>query len=155
MNKGMLVSFCFILLFLTGCSGLPRVQGFKAKPTSTVLPPIVPMIIECTTAYRSSVFNPIEATKSVTLSAEIGNTEVSFKDLAFHAWYYDGSPYELREVKLWVTTRDSQNEISKILYQLSRSNKLANQIDEHGFTGLNYVYNPISRSELQYWCRAE
>ena len=152
------LSLNFLLLFtlqLASCSMLPSEQGFQANPTSTVFPTNVPMDIVCTLAFRSTVSIPIETQTSVILSKENQNAEVPFKDLMFHAMYFYGTPYELRFLKLWVTTKDSEKEISSVLYQLSRSNKLVNQIEEHGFTGLNYIYNPTSRSELQFWCKAE
>lgn len=150
MNK---IYFPFIflsLIVLSSCSSQPNIQRI-----STPFPTIVPMNVICTTAYRSSVSVPIETTIPVTLSKENDKAELEYKDLVFHAWYFNGSPYELRSLKLWVTTKDSNDEIFSVLYQLSRSEKLINQVLEHGFTGLNYIYNPTFHSELQFWCVAE
>ena len=113
------------------------------------------MSIACNSAYRSNVFVPIETKQSVTLSSENGNAELAFRDLVFHAMYYKGSLYEERFLKLWVTTNNSEDELSSVVYQLSQTKKATNQILSHGFTGLHYVYNPVSRSELQFWCVAE
>lgn len=154
MFKPLLKLFSLIFL-LTSCTPLLNEQISQAPATATVFPTIVPMNIICNVAYRSSISTPIESKSSIILSKENQNAEVEFKDLTFHGAYFIGSPYELRSLKLSVTQRDSQKEISSVLYQLSRSSKLINQVLEHGFTGLNYVYNPVSHSELQFWCNAE
>jgi hypothetical protein len=155
MNKIKLRLFFIFSLFLVSCSRHLDIQVFPTLSTSTDIPINVPITIECTTAYRSNVFIQIEARKSVKLSSANDDAEVLFKDLTFHARYFDGLSDALRGLKLWVTTENSKNEISSVLYQFSRSKKLENQVLEHGFTGLNYVYNPVSRSELQYWCKTE
>jgi hypothetical protein len=143
------------ILWLASCTSVPNGQMSQAPAAATVFPTVVPMDISCIVAYRSSVSIPIESYSSITLSTENQNAEVGFKDLTFHGSYFNGSRYELRTLKLSVTPKDSEKEISSVLYQLSRTSKLINQIEEHGFTGLNYVYNPVSHSELQFWCKAE
>lgn len=41
------------------------------------------------------------------------------------------------------------------LYQMPRTEPIRNQfVGDHGFTGLNYVYHPTTRAEMQYLCLA-
>jgi len=113
------------------------------------------LTVDCTIAYFPNEPGIVAATRSISLSSETGDAEEVFEDLIFHAWYFKGSSYDLRSLKLWVSTSEKpKEEIFGVLYQLSRSTQLENQIISHGFTGLHYIRHPVSPSVLQFWCSA-
>ena len=150
MSKRWMIIIPFLILLLSGCG-----QGLSSGDsgeTETTTEPVIPVSIECTAAYRSSVTVGIEQTETLVLSPNKEKDQITFDDLTLHTWYSDGTPYKLRTLKIWVSTSESSEELSSVLYQLSASRKLENQVVEHGFTGLHYVYHPATRSELQFWC---
>ncbi len=129
----------------------------RVAPTPSALSTAIPLSIECSTFYRSSVTVPIEQQEQVTLTAAEPTKQVPYDDLIFHATFVSGEQsYESRSLKTWVTATGSENELASTLYQWAKTAKPSNQFNggEHGFTGLNYVYHPTSRAELQFWCTA-
>jgi hypothetical protein len=137
----------FALIALSGCSAI---LTRSARPSGTP----VPLTIDCTVAYRSSVTVGIEREEVLTLPDDGSQQTIVFEDLVFHAQYSTGEapPFE-RVLKLRVTPVGTEEEIAAQLFQFSRLALPRNQfLGEHGFTGLGYVYHPTSRAELQYRC---
>ncbi len=139
-----------IAAVLSGCT--------RAAPSPSASAVPLAMSVECSTFYRSSVRVSIERQEKVTLTANDSEKQVSYDALTFHAAYYSGDQsYESRSISTWVTTTGSEDELARTLYQFAKTGKPGNQFNggEHGFTGMNYVYDPISRAELQFWCTAQ
>ncbi|WP_265943834.1 hypothetical protein [Dechloromonas sp. A34] len=62
---------------------------------------------------------------------------------------YRQEPADLAGIKLYAyADRDSG---PVIIHQASHPSTAANRA-KHGFTGLQYVYEPVRDGELQYWC---
>jgi hypothetical protein len=135
----------FSLSGLFGCA--------QKDEASTASEGYMDMTITCQTAYRSSVFVPIEKQASVLLDDANPTKEVRYADLVFHAQYNSGrAAYESRSFLVWVITTEEDKGLHQTLYQMRKTQLTENQFGEHGFTGLVYINNPISQAELQYWC---
>jgi hypothetical protein len=73
-----------------------------------------------------------------------------------HAEYNTGRADNERALRLWVTPTGEEKVLVSQLFQLADDSGPENQfLGEHGFTGLNYAYDPVSGAELQYWCEAK
>lgn len=107
--------------------------------------------ITCTTAYRARPSARIDRTDEVSLT-DAAPVRVTYADLVFEAQHLDDPQYG-SAVNLRVTSRGSAKRILEVLYQLEQGGRLVNQFaGGHGFTGLHYVYEPATGSELQFWC---
>ncbi len=49
--------------------------------------------------------------------------------------------------------KEGERAVAALKYQMT--DKLANQFGGHGFTGLNYIYNPDTEAEIQCWATVE
>ena len=114
----------------------------------------VALTVECTTAYRDEAREPL-STEVVTLSAVTPEVEIELGTLRFGAIYFSGERSgEGRFLKVFLTTPDGEP-LSEHLYQMSKFELPSNEFHGgHGFTGLAYVYDPSSQTEVQYWCNA-
>jgi hypothetical protein len=115
---------------------------------------LVPLAVECHTAYRSSVTVGIELEQTLELSSIEKTQSADLGDLRFSAIYFDGEfSGEGRFLKVSVFSIEDDREVTSQLYQLSKTEPPQNEFHGgHGFTGLSYAYHPNSQSELQYWC---
>lgn len=112
-------------------------------------------VIECTTAYRVSTADELTGTDSVRFDDEQSTQSIPYIYLEFHAEYQPGFEDNERSLRVWVTPTASQKVLAVQLYQLPADEGPVDQfVGGHGFTGLNYVYDPASGAELQYWCEA-
>ena len=136
-------------LALAGCKPTSQAAapGSGGPPSSAV---------ECLVAYSSRAGTGIDAEHTLILSADVRQESKDLGDLTFHAQY--GPPTEApgeHTFRVWVTASDTQAEIVSQLYQLPLSEAVHNQfVGDHGFSGLIYVYHPVSRAELQFTCKA-
>ncbi|MCG8350254.1 MAG: hypothetical protein MI924_21010 [Chloroflexales bacterium] len=115
-----------------------------------------PHPLTCHTAYRSNVTVAIQREDTVNLS-ELAATPVTlnYADLTFHAQYFGEPPFAIPALDLFVTLPNQEGRLMSVLYQFPRATPANQFIDGHGFTGLHYVYHPISGAELQFWCVAD
>jgi hypothetical protein len=115
---------------------------------------IVPLSVECHTAYRSSVTVGIELEQTLELSSAENRQSIDLRDLRFAGIYFDGEfSGEGRFLKVSVSSIEDDREVTSQLYQLSKTESPQNEFHGgHGFTGLSYAYHPNTQSELQYWC---
>lgn len=115
---------------------------------------VVPLTVECHTAYRPSVTVGITLEQTLELSSTEDTKSVDLGDLRFGAIYFDGEfSGEGRFLKVTVFSIEDDREVTSQLYQLSKTEPPQNEFHGgHGFTGLSYAYHPTSPSELQYWC---
>lgn len=135
-----------ILGLVTGCT----------NDASTGEAPAKASVIVCHAAYRASVTGPIEREETITFTDSDAQQSISFADLNWHAQYGTGELDGERALRLWVTAAGQPDKLISQLYQLPLESGPQNQfIGGHGFTGLNYVYHPASRAELQFWCETD
>ncbi len=62
---------------------------------------------------------------------------------------------EQQSIKIFITSAKSKEQLATVLYQLPTTEQLQNQFgvgESQNFTGLASIYNPNSRTKLQYWC---
>ena len=109
----------------------------------------------CYYAYRPNV--TVDSTSQGSVSFPDGDTAQyvgpETNDLVFHAQYGSGATGGERALRLWVTAAGLTEPLTTHLYQLPPDSGPVDQFaGDHGFTGLNYVYHPNSRAELQFWC---
>jgi hypothetical protein len=145
-NVGLvLCSFIYGICGLTGCNA-------ASVPLRLAT---VPLTVQCHTAYRSRVISRIEQEDMVTLTSENDRVTLTYKDLTLTLFYSSSTDYEGRFLKVSVTPAESSDELAAALYQLSKTERPVNQfIGDHGFTGLQFIYHPVTRAELQYRCLA-
>lgn len=111
--------------------------------------------ITCSTAYRVSTAEELTGTDTVTFLDEQSTQSIPYIYLEFHAEYRPGVDDNERALRVWVTPTASDQILVTHLYQLSVDEGPVDQfVGGHGFTGLNYAYDPVSGAELQYWCEA-
>jgi hypothetical protein len=112
--------------------------------------------IVCTTAYRVSVTEPLTEEDQLRFEDEDSVQSLPYIYLELHGEYTAGRQDNERALRLWVTPTGTQDVIVSHLFQLSQDSGPTNQfVGGHGFTGLNYAYDPVSGAELQYWCEVE
>ena len=111
--------------------------------------------ISCTAAYRFSVSDAEFMEQSGVLSEERAEIRIAFTDIVFTATFpdeeYDWDNESFLLVR--ISRTDTEQEITRTLYQMGTMPPYNQFSGGHGFTGLHYVYHPVSRSELQYFCR--
>ncbi|MGE3962059.1 MAG: hypothetical protein AB7F65_10290 [Dehalococcoidia bacterium] len=112
--------------------------------------------IVCSAAYRVSQQEPL--TEVDTLRFEDADAEQSlpYIYLELHGAFSDGREDGERSLRVWVTRTAEPEPLVTHLYQLPEDGWPRDQfVGGHGFTGLNYAYDPVSGAELQYWCATE
>ena len=148
----------FLLVLLSACGG-----------TEATIPKAE--TISCTAAYRATVEQGIEREETILFSDTDSEQSIAFTDMVFHAAYSTEEADNERNMRVWVTDASpllntgtgetsalSDAEVAvyhATLYQLPINSGPQNQfVGGHGFTGLNYSYQPDSGAELQFWCEA-
>jgi hypothetical protein len=137
--------YCLICISIltSACSTLET-------PTDSTLPSET--MIVCEVFYRPSSGASMETAPLITFVG--GNEQKShqFERMAFAAYFQDDD-YEGVALSIAILDRESGDEIFRQLYQFDPQNPVKNQfIGGHGFTGLNYVFQPGSSAEIQYFC---
>ena len=129
-------------------------DGDSPGPAPATAAEVVALTVECTTAFRDQAGEPL-STEVMTLSAAVSELEFQLGTLKFGAIYFSGERSgEGRGLKVSVTTLDGEP-LSEHLYQMSKTELPSNEFHGgRGFTGLAYVYDPSSQTEVQYWCTA-
>ena len=142
--KGALITIYILLdLVLSSCSSLTNAP----EGTPTGLGNIV-----CEVYYRPGAGVGLRAAPLITFSEGIDRKTAEFDSMVFEAQFQDDD-YEGRALSIAVTDRETGTEITRQLYQFDRQNPVENQfIGGHGFTGLNYIFQPDSSSEMQFFC---
>lgn len=112
--------------------------------------------IVCNAAYRISVQEPLTEVDSIRFEDADAEQSLPYIYLELHGAYSTGEADGERALRVWVTQTAEEEPLVTHLYQLAGDEGPRNQFQgEHGFTGLNYAYDPLSGAELQYWCVAE
>jgi hypothetical protein len=133
----------FLLVLLAACSGA-EASAPKAET------------ISCTAAYRASVEQGVEREETILFGDTDSEQSIPFTDMVFHAAYSAGESDNERNLRVWVTDVGDTAVFHTTLYQLPINSGPQNQfVGGHGFTGLNYSYQPDSGAELQFWCEAK
>lgn len=131
----------------------PPVPASTAGPvTETTLAPSIRQIT-CTTHIRSVLTSPPTAGPVVTFDVP-GTQTADFADLRFTG-LVEGDDTASRSLFLRVSTLPDDQQVFGAAYQFSVDpNVNSFQRTGQGFTGLLYVYNPITGAELQITCAA-
>jgi hypothetical protein len=130
----------FIVIFLGGCG-----ETAETAPKAE--------LVTCHTAYRGSTGRPIEREDMLVFTDDDEQQKLSYDELVFNAQYSSGELDRERTLRLWVTERGESDPIIMHLYQLPLDSGPQNQfVGGHGFSGLIYVTDPVSKAELQFWC---
>jgi hypothetical protein len=131
-----------------------------SPPSPTSLPsPTSPLSTAprptCSTYYRASVTVPPDE-GPVLIFTEPGASEAAFSDLILTATYSDDG-FESPSLNVRVETMPDRALVFASLYQFVDPTADLNAFGAsgQGFTGLIYVYNPSSGSEVQFVCRAD
>ncbi len=141
----------FLIILLSACAGAEA-----AVPKAE--------LISCTVAYRPTVEQGSEREETILFGDTDSEQSIAFTDMVFHAAYSAGEADNERNMRVWVTDVSTSLSPSagetavyhSILYQLPINSGPQNQfVGGHGFTGLNYSYQPESGAELQFWCEAK
>lgn len=112
--------------------------------------------IVCTAAYRSSTTVGIEQEETFTFTDTDDEQSATFGEMMFHAAYDAGGADNERNLRVWVTDAAETAVYHSTLYQFEPDSGPQDQfVGGHGFTGLNYSYQPTSGAELQFWCQAD
>ena len=105
--------------------------------------------------YRSSPGQGLQAAPLISFTEGSASETLSFDTMIFEANYQDDE-YEGRALSIAVTNVDTGGDITRKLYQFDKLNPVENQfIGGHGFTGLNYVFQPGLSAEMQFFCSVQ
>ena len=109
----------------------------------------------CNTYYRPSVTVSPDSGPILSFAAP-GDAEATFTDLHLTATYFNDGGYEPPGLSVRVETLPNHALLFSSLYQFGDSAVDLNAFASSGtgFTGLIYVYNPASGSEVQFSCTA-
>lgn len=130
--------------------------GSSVPPPPPTAAPLTPTIrrITCRTFFRDAATEPPTDGPVLTFDAP-GTETADFADLRF-AGLVERDETILGSLFLRVSTLPDDKQVFGGLYQFA-TNPNVNSFEPtgQGFTGLLYVYNPTSGSELQITCAAE
>ncbi len=145
-----------LMVLLVSVSGCGQANTSSGDVTQTAQAERT-LTLTCYTAYRSSATVAIEQEEEIMLGPNDDHRTITFSDLTFEAHYSAGAAeWEEQGLNVRVRAADTGEELTSTLYQISKTEGIRNQfVGGHGFTGLSYVYHPLSRAELQYWCRVQ
>ncbi len=108
--------------------------------------------IVCEVFYRAGAGGGLEAAPLITFTKGNDLQVFEFETMTFEASFQDDA-FEGRAIRIAVTNLEGHAEMSRQLYQFDPQNPVVNQfVGGHGFTGLNYVFQPDTSAEMQYFC---
>ena len=143
------IRLTFVLLLsvlLLGCASTKTESRDRSSDAYT---------LTCEVFYRSDPGQGLEAAAPIIFTGGNEQKEYAFENMAFEAQLQDDQ-FEGRALYTAVINLETGDEISRQLFQFDPKNPVENQfVGGHGFTGLNYVFHPVSSAEMQYFCRVE
>ena len=143
--KRMRISLTCIILTLLISACATQESASEAAPSNG-------NTIVCEVFYRSAAGTGLEAAAPIQFTAGNDQQKRNFESMALKAHFQDDE-YEGRALSIAVTNLENGAEITRQLYQFDLQNPVENQfVGGHGFTGLNYVFQPDSTAEMQYFC---
>ena len=151
----------YVCLLTIACSCFACSQPAPPTPTPTNQKPTS---IDCHAFYRTGVNEMDGWTRNLILTRNDNQKTVEFPDLTFrvnlleeHVSDESGNSSRNVGIKIWVFLPGEGDELLGLLYQDIEIPHATAYVAAggHGFTGLHYVYNPASRAELQFWCKAK
>ena len=138
--------YLIINLSLVGCS--------TSNITAEALSPGNRTIV-CEVFYRSTSGQSLQPAPLISFSEGSDKETLTFDTMVFDAQFQDDE-YEGRALSIAVTDLDTGSDITRQLYQFDQQNPVENQfVGGHGFTGLNYVFQPDSSAEMQFFCSVQ
>ena len=138
--------YLIIIISFVGCS---------TSNITVEAPPQGSRTIVCEVFYRSTSGQSLQSAPPISFSEGSDSETLTFDTMVFEARFQDDE-YEGRALSIAVTDLDTGNDITRQLYQFDSQNPVENQfVGGHGFTGLNYVFQPGSSPEMQFFCRVQ
>lgn len=125
-------------------------QCATARPVVSTTPPPP---IECHPSYREAVTEQLDEGPVLRVEADGETKEANFADLDLRI-LHSNDGYEGRALAVTVSASGTEHVVARHLYQLARDGNPPNSLGGQGFTGLVYVYHPLSGAELQFICRS-
>ena len=144
MNR--LIPLTALLIGATGCDEITPEDGGHAVTE--------PASVSCTVYTRLSPYNGGSSDfseVSITATPSDDWVEVTAEDFLFQLRYAETDDFNSGFVKVYIWPVDSEQMPYDALNEVLHTPPEAGTA---GFTGLQYVYHPISASELQYTCDA-
>lgn len=139
------ISLSFGLIVLIGCGSAAEETGDQSGT--------VPDTVICEVFYRPAPGASFEES-ILTLSTAGDQQSAAFEEMVFAATTL-ADVGEGQSLSILVSDVGSGGELARGLYQFDPQAGLRDQfIGGHGFTGLAYVFQPESGSEIQYYCGA-
>lgn len=140
------IIYLIIINALAGCS----TSNITAEATSPG-----GNIVVCEVFYRSTSGQGLQAAPLISFAEGNHSETLTFDTMVFEARFQDDE-FEGRTLSIAVTGLDTGGDITRQLYQFDRQNPVENQfVGGHGFTGLNYVFQPGSPAEMQFFCSVQ
>ena len=128
------------------------ISACSTPETTSEAPPSSDGTIICEVFYRPGAGGDLEAAPLITFTEGNDLQVHEFETMTFEASFQDDA-YEGRALRIAVTNPENGDEITLQLYQFDPQNPVENQfVGGHGFTGLNYVFQPDSSAEMQFFC---
>ena len=138
--------YLIISIALVGCS-TPNITAEAPSPGNRT--------IVCEVFYRSTSGQSLQPAPLISFNEGSDKETLTFDTMVFDAHFQDDE-YEGRALSIAVTDLDTGSDITRQLYQFDQQNPVENQfVGGHGFTGLNYIFQPDSSAEMQFFCSVQ
>lgn len=135
-----------IILAFAGCS-TSNITAEESSPGSRM--------IVCEVFYRSTPSQSLQSAPLISFTKGSDSETLTFETMVFEAHFQDDE-YEGRALSIAVTDLDTGSNVTRQLYQFDQQNPIENQfVGGHGFTGLNYVFQPDTSAEMQFFCSVQ
>ena len=135
-----------IILAFAGCS-TSNITAEGPSPGSRM--------IVCEVFYRSTPSQSLQSAPLISFTEGSDSETLTFETMVFEAHFQDDE-YEGRALSIAVTDLDTGSNVTRQLYQFDQQNPIENQfVGGHGFTGLNYVFQPDTSAEMQFFCSVQ
>ena len=132
-----------LIIFIAGCSNSNFITEAPPPGGSTIV---------CEVFYRSTSGQSLQAAPLISFTKGSDSETLTFDTMVLEAHFQDDQ-YEGRALSIAVSDLDTGSEITRQLYQFDQQNPVENQfVGGHGFTGLNYVFQPDTPAEMQFFC---
>lgn len=140
-----ILAVCFtLLIWLGACNPAETDKDSPAFPPGKAE-------ITCEVYYRSAAGSPLEPAPALVFDGVNDEQSALFDTLLFTG-RYSVDAGEGRAFSVAVSDPTNSAEITRTLYQLSPDGLRDQFVGGHGFTGLVYVFDPLSEAEMQYYC---
>ena len=138
--------YLIIMIAFVGCSTSNITPEAPSSSNRTIV---------CEVFYRSTSGQSLQSAPLISFTKGSNSETLTFDTMVFEAHFQDDE-YEGRSLSIAVNELDTGSEITRQLYQFDGNNPVENQfVGGHGFTGLNYVFQPGTSAEMQFFCSVQ